>query len=65
MEYQLSKKLNNIENELDNLKTLILSISTYKIRKPVSFRGMAKTKLNEQELDEAIEEAQGSMFKGM
>ena len=65
MEYKLTKKLEEIEKELKTLKTLILTGYGYKIKKPVSFRGIATTKLSEEELDMAIEEAQKSLSKGM
>ena len=56
MEYKLEKKLDTIENELKLLKTLILSSYGNSIKKLVSFRGIAKTNLNDKELDKAIEE---------
>ena len=65
MEYKLTKKLDTIENELKLLKTLILSSYGYKIKKPVSFRGIAKTNLSEEELDKSIERAKKSLSKGI
>ena len=65
MEYKLEKKLDTIENELKLLKTLILSSYGNSIKKPVSFRGIAKTNLNDKELDKAIEESKKSLFKGI
>ena len=65
MEYKLEKKLDTIENELKLLKTLILSSYGNSIKKPVSFRGIAKTNLNDKELDKAIGESKKSLFKGI
>lgn len=65
MEYKLVKKLDNIESEISSIKTLILSNYNYKMKKPVSFRGIAKTKLSEKELDKSIEESEKSLFKGI
>ncbi|MBI2652897.1 hypothetical protein HYX00_05510 [Candidatus Woesearchaeota archaeon] len=56
----INAKITQIENELNNLKSII---STKK-NKPVSLRGMAKLLVNEEELEKSIEEAKKSLFKG-
>ena len=65
MEYKFAKKLDAIENEIKNLKAIILSSYGNKIKKPVSFRGVANTNLSDAKLDEAIEEAEKSLAKGI
>ena len=49
MDY-LEKRIENIEKEIDDLKKLVKNGK----KKPVSFSGMAKTKLREKELDKEI-----------
>lgn len=56
----INAKINQIEEELNNLKSLI---STKK-NKPVSLRGMAKILVSEEELDKSIEGAKKSLVKG-
>lgn len=60
----LYRKLNDIENDLAVLKSIVLSKYKNKLRnrKAVSFRGIAKSSLSEKELDEAIEESKQSLF---
>lgn len=60
----LYRKLNDIENNLMILKSIVLSKYKNKLRdkKAVSFRGIAKSSLTEKELDEAIEESKHSLF---
>ena len=60
----LYRKLNNIEKELAVLKRLILAKYKNKLKgkKAVSFRGIAKSSLNEKELDKAIEDSRHSLF---
>jgi hypothetical protein len=65
IEYKFEKKLDSIENEIKNLKAIILSSYGNKIKKPVSFRGIAKTELSDIQLDKAIEEAKKSLAKGI
>ena len=65
MEYKLLKKIDNMENDIKLLKKIVLSSYGYTMKKPVSFRGIAKTKLSDEELDQAIEESQRSLLKGM
>ena len=61
LEEQINSKLNIIEKEIRTLhKTLLFGTS--KMKKPVSFRGIAKTNLSEDELDIAIDEAKSSLF---
>ena len=61
LEEQINLKLNNIEEEIKTLHKTIL-FGTSKMKKPVSFRGIAKTNLTEDQLDEAIDEAKKSLF---
>jgi hypothetical protein len=57
-------KLKKIENELELIKVLILARGNYLIKpKPVSFRGMAKLLVPEEELLKAIEEAKDFLIK--
>lgn len=63
LEKQIYTKLNKLENEIDDLK-LLVGAST-KQKKLVSLKGMAKLLVSEKELDEAIEEAQKSLTKGV
>lgn len=55
-------KLNQIEKEIQSLKVLIMQ--SYQIpKKLVSLRGMGKLLVEEEELEKAIGEAKGSLFK--
>ena len=55
-------ELKKIENEIQNLKILILQ--TYQIPKQlVSLRGMGKLLVSEEELEKSLEEAKKSLFK--
>jgi len=55
-------ELKKIENEIQNLKILILQ--TYQIPKRlVSLRGMGKLLVSEEELEKSLEEAKKSLFK--
>lgn len=65
MEYKFEKKLDDIENEIKLLKAIVISSYGSKIKKPISFRGIARTKLSDEALDEAIDEAKKSLAKGM
>ena len=56
----INAKINQLENELNNLKALMS-----KEGKPVSLRGMAKLLVSEKELEKSIEEAKKSLFKGV
>ena len=61
LEEQINLKLNSIEEEIKTLHKTIL-FGNVKMKKPVSFRGIAKTNLTEDQLDEAIDEAKKSLF---
>lgn len=65
MEYKFAKKLDSIENEIKLLKAMVLSSYGNKLKKPVSFRGIAKTNLSDEDLDKAIESAKKSLSKGI
>jgi len=56
----LEKRLENVEKELRELKILV---SGKNGRKTVSFRGIAKTNLTNEELDKEIHNAKTSLFK--
>ena len=62
MEYKSEKKLDNIENEIKLLKSIVLSGYGNEIKKPVSFRGLAKTKFTTKDVDKAIEKSRKSLF---
>ena len=57
----INAKINQIEDELNNLKTLISA----KKNKPASLRGMAKVLVSEEELEKSIEEAKKSLVNGV
>ncbi|MBI4174704.1 MAG: hypothetical protein HY517_03590 [Candidatus Aenigmarchaeota archaeon] len=54
------EKIEQIEKDLEMLK----KIAKKNDSKRVSFRGMAKTKLSTQELDEEIKKSKKSLFRG-
>ncbi len=57
-------KLNRIENEIMNLKALLMR--SYQVPKhQVSFRGIGKAQVCEEELDKSINEAKKSLFKNV
>jgi len=59
---EIYPELKKIENEIQNLKILILQ--TYQIPKRlVSLRGMGKLLVSEEELEKSLEEAKKSLFK--
>ena len=61
-EERIYPELKKIENEIQNLKILILQ--TYQIPKRlVSLRGMGKLLVSEEELEKSLEEAKKSLFK--
>ena len=64
LEKQIYAKLNNIENEIEDIKILVTTKAIPK-KKLVSLKGMAKLLVSEKELDKAIEEAKRSLFKGV
>ena len=57
----LYPELKRIENEIQVIKVMIMDQRIEK--KNVSFRGMAKLKSSEKELDESIAEAKKSLLK--
>ena len=63
LENQIYSKLNNIENEIEELKILVTSKEISK-KKLMSLKGMAKLLVSEKELDKSIEDAKKSLFKG-
>ena len=60
-ENMINAKISQIEDELNNLKTLISA----KKNKPASLRGMAKILVSEEELEKSIEEAKKSLVNGV
>lgn len=60
MDY-MEKRLEEMEKEIKKMKEMLKNGN--KKQKPVSFRGMAKTKLSDKELDEEIRKAKKSLFK--
>ena len=57
MDY-MEKRIENLEKEIKEIKKLV---KTGK-KKPVSFRGLAKTKLDSKQLDNEIKKSQKSVF---
>jgi len=57
MDY-VEKKIEHLEMEIKELKRMVKKSK----KKPVSFSGMAKTKLSEKQLDEEIKKAKKSLF---
>ncbi len=58
MDY-IEKRLEEMEKEIKKMKEMLKNGK----KKPVSFSGMAKTKLSDKELDEEIRKAKKSLFK--
>ena len=57
-------KLNRIENEIMGLKVLLMK--SYPVPKHhVSFRGIGKALVSEEELDKSINKAKKSLFKNV
>jgi len=63
LEKQVYTKLNNIENEIEGLKNLMMGYIPRQ-HKLVSLDGIAKLLVSEKELDKSIEEAKRSLSKG-
>ena len=63
LESQIYTKLNNIENDIEELKILVTAKEISK-KKLVSLKGVAKLLVSEKELDKSIENAKKSLFKG-
>lgn len=61
MEQDIYPELKKIENEIKLIKVMIMESKLP--RKNVSFRGMAKLKVSEGELEKSITEAKKSLFK--
>lgn len=63
---EIAKKLEELEKDIQDLKTLILSENNEKIEKElISLRGIGKSLVSEKELDEAIEKSKKSLFHGV
>jgi len=63
---EVSKKLEELEKDIQNLRALVLFESDALFEKElISLRGMGKIIVPEKELDEAIEEAKRSLFYGV
>jgi hypothetical protein len=63
---EIEKKLEELEKDIQNLKALVLFENDVLCEKKlVSLRGMGKILVSEKELDEAIEEAKHSVFRGV
>ncbi len=63
---EIAKKLEELEKDIQNLKALVLLEDDALCgKKLVSLRGMGKILVSEKELDEAIEEAKHSVFRGV
>jgi len=60
MRQEMQKKLENIENDIKLIKTMI-KIKDYKIKKAVSLRGIAKTTMSSTQLDCEIEKSKKSI----
>ena len=61
-----AKKLEELEKDIQNLKALMLFKNDALCEKKlVSLRGMGKVLLSEKELDESIEKAKHSVFRGV
>ena len=63
---EIAKKLEELEKDVQDLKTLILSEKNESLEKElISLRGIGKALVSEKELDEAIEKAKKSLFYGV
>ncbi|HDL15659.1 MAG TPA: hypothetical protein ENH28_05870 [Euryarchaeota archaeon] len=60
------KKIEDLEREIHNLKSLVLvRENAFFEKKLVSLRGIGKLSVSEDELEEAIEKAKKSLFAGV
>ncbi len=59
IEVAIYAKLSSIENELNSIKTLLR-----RPKRVVSLRGIAKSLVNDEELETSIKDAKKSLFKG-
>lgn len=63
---EIAKKLKELEKDIRDLRTLILSENDTSFEKElVSLRGIGKALVSEKELDKAIEKAKKSLFHGV
>ena len=63
---EIAKKLEELEKDVQDLKTLILSENNESLeRELISLRGIGKALVSEKELDESIEKAKKSLFCGV
>lgn len=61
---RVEERLDKIERELQDLKSLLVSErNSLTRRKPVSLRGMGKILVSEDELEKSIESAKKSVFR--
>jgi len=62
---EIAEKLEKLEKDIQDLKTLIISEESESLEKElISLRGMGKALVSEKKLDEAIEKAKKSEFGG-
>ena len=59
IEIAIYAKLSSIENELDSIRTLLR-----RPKRVVSLRGIAKSLVSDEELENSIKDAKKSLFKG-
>ena len=59
IEIAIYAKLSSIENELDSIRTLL-----QRPKRVVSLRGIAKSLVSDEELENSIKDAKKSLFKG-
>ena len=63
---EIAKKLEELEKDIQDLKTLVLSEENESPEKElISLRGIGKALVSEKKLDEAIKEAKKSLFHGV
>lgn len=63
---EIAKKLEKLEKDIQNLRALVLleNDALYE-KKLISLRGMGKILVSEKELNESIEKAKHSLFRGV
>lgn len=62
---KIAKKIEELEVKIGSLKSLVSHPKASSTPKVVSMRGLAKSKLTDEELDAAIEASKKSIFKGV
>ncbi|MGC1121800.1 MAG: hypothetical protein WBA22_11970 [Candidatus Methanofastidiosia archaeon] len=63
---EIAEKLEKLEKDIQNLRALVLFENDALCEKRlVSLRGMGKILVSEKELDESIEKAKQSLFRGV